>query len=139
VAEFNVDHEFAASADEVWALLGDFGAMASWAPGIEDHSNEGEGIGMVRRLVMAGGVEVRERLEAHDDAARSFSYSILGGAMPVQNYLGTVTVTPTEGGCRVDWGATFDAPDGVPADAISAGASQAYAGMLDFLAQKLGG
>ena len=34
---------------------------------------------------------------------------------------------------RVDWGATFDDPDGIPADAIETAVGGAYSGMLEEL------
>jgi hypothetical protein len=81
---------------------------------------------------------MKERLESLDQSARSLSYSIVEGPMPVQNYLATIQVSPNGEGCRVDWSASFDAPDGVPAEALGNGVSGAYMGMLQALKQKLG-
>ena len=81
-----------ASADRVWELFRDFGGIARISPGIQSCSVEGQGIGAVRTLKM-GGLELRERLEAFDDAGRSLCYAIIGDhPLPFDNYLSTVRV-----------------------------------------------
>ena len=138
MSEISVNQEFKASADAVWKVLADFGGLGDWAPGLEGCELEGEGVGAVRTLRMKGGVVMKERLESLDPAARVFSYSITDGPMPVQNYLATVRVTEAGDTCRVDWGARFDPPEGVPGEAIGKGVSAAYSGMLKALKRKLG-
>jgi len=138
MSEFTVNDTFKASADVVWKEFADFGGIGDWAPGVESCDVEGEGIGSVRTVAMAGGVEMKERLDVFDDAARTLSYAIVGGPLPVSNYLATVKVTEEGDGCRVDWGASFDPPEGVPAEAIGKGVSGAYAGMLKALKARLG-
>ena len=86
---------------------------------------------------MPGGMLIKERLESLDAAARTLTYSIVEGPMPVSNYLATVVVSESGSGCSVDWGASFDAPEGVPADGIGNGIKGAYAGMLKALKAKL--
>lgn len=53
MAEIEETTSIACSPDEVWAALGDFGAIAQWAPNV-GHSclttAQAEGIGMVRRV-----------------------------------------------------------------------------------------
>jgi hypothetical protein len=138
MSEFSVNAEYRASADSVWKELADFGGIGEWAPGMESCKLEGSGVGAVRVLGMPGGAVIKERLEALDDAARSLSYSIIEGPMPVENYLATIKVSEQGSGSRVDWGASFEVPEGVPADAIGAGVSGAYSGMLDALRTRLG-
>jgi hypothetical protein len=133
-----VNQEFQASADTVWKEVADFGGIGEWAPGVESCKLEGEGVGSVRVLGMAGGVVMKERLETLDAAARCLSYAIIEGPMPVENYLATIKVVPVGDGSRVDWGASFDAPEGVPADAVAKGVGGAYSGMLAALKKKLG-
>jgi carbon monoxide dehydrogenase subunit G len=137
MGEFSIDREFTAAADTVFKELADFGGIGDWAPGIEGCTVEGEGVGAVRTIKMGAAV-IKERLESLDESARSFSYSIIEGPMPVQNYLATVTVTGQGDGCRVDWGAKFDLPEGIPEDAVVKGVSGAYGGMLSALKKKLG-
>ena len=138
MGEFTVNAEYRASADAVWKELSDFGGIAQWAPGMESAKLEGSGIGAVRVLGMKGGMVIKERLESLDDSKRCLTYSIVEGPLPVENYLATVKVSEQGSGCRVDWGARFDTPEGVPADAIGKGVEGAYSGMLVALKQRLG-
>lgn len=53
MAEIEETTSIACSPDQVWAALGDFGAIAQWAPNVE-HSclatTQAEGVGAVRRV-----------------------------------------------------------------------------------------
>ncbi len=133
-----VNAEYQATADQVWIVLADFGGLGSWAPGVDSCELEGEGIGSVRSIGMPGGVVMEERLDSLDEAGRTLSYAIIGGPLPVENYVATVKVSEAGGGCRVDWGATFDDPDGIPANAIETAVGGAYSGMLEGLKKHLG-
>ncbi len=128
MGKIELSEEMAAPASAAWEKLADFGGLG-WMPGVEKVEVEGDGIGAVRTIAM-GGMSIKERLEAFDDEGRSLSYSITEGPMPVQNYLATIRVSETGAGCRVDWTASFDLPEGVPADAIEKGLNAAYGGAL---------
>ena len=137
MAEIKIERDFNASASDVWEKLGDF-AELGWMPGVGSVEVEGEGIGAVRSIAM-GAATVVERLEAHDDANRSLSYSITDGPVPVQDYLATISVTEVDSGCHVDWTAKFSTPDGVPAEAVAPALEGAYGGALDALKKLLEG
>jgi len=138
MSEIAVHLDFSSSPDAVWKELADFGGLGAWAPGVESCKLEGSGIGAVRSVAMPGGVVMEERLETLDDETRTLQYAIVGGPMPVSDYLATVKVSETAGGCRVDWGATFTPPEGLPAEAIAGGVEGAYNGMLAALKKHLG-
>ncbi len=139
MGKFEVNEEIAASAAAVWEKIRDFGGIAAWMPGVEKCAVEGEGVGAVRTVSM-GPMEVRERLEALDDTARSLSYSILAGRLPVENYLGTLTVVETgPKSSRVNWSARYDVSDGTPEEGIRDAVSGAYKGSLAALKQRLEG
>jgi len=137
VADMSVDQEYNASPDTLWKLIREFGNL-DWMPGVASCQSEGEGIGALRHITMGDNV-VTERLEAFDDVARSLSYSIQKGPVPVQDYLATMTVSETDGGCRVDWSARFKLPDGIPAEAVTQGLAAAYGGTLKALKKQLDG
>ena len=80
-----------------------------------------------------------ERLEAFDDDARTLSYSIQEGPIPVRDYLATISVSEGEGGCHVDWSARYELPDGVPPEALAKGLQGAYGGALRALKKQLEG
>jgi carbon monoxide dehydrogenase subunit G len=86
-----------APADRVWAVAGDFGGIASWMPGIESCRVEGED-----RIIETMGMTITERLVAKDDARRSLTYSIAGGA-PVESHEAVITVTQSGDASQVTW------------------------------------
>jgi carbon monoxide dehydrogenase subunit G len=95
------------SADDVWKVVGDFAGLASWMPGIEKCTLNGD----VRTIEMAG-MEIGEQLVTRDDAQRSLSYSIVSGPAPVDNHQATITVTPRDSGSHVTWAVEVE-PDGM--------------------------
>jgi carbon monoxide dehydrogenase subunit G len=108
MAEVKVEQEIAASADQVWKLMRDFGGLKAWNPGIDSVEVTGEGVGAVRTIKM-GGITIKERLEHLDDAGRTFRYSIIEGPVPARDYLATVQVE--EAGparTRIVWGSRFE-------------------------------
>lgn len=108
--EVQVIEKFSVSADTVWDLLRDFGGILRWNPGsLESVTVEGEGLGSVRTITLPGGASLQEKLEAFDDAARSFSYSFTGKLLlPLENYLASMTVLPVDdSSCEVRWESTF--------------------------------
>ncbi|MEU3188604.1 SRPBCC family protein [Streptomyces sp. NPDC006923] len=107
--------EIPATADRVWQLVGGFGSLPDWLPFIRS-SVLSEG-GRLRTLATADDEVVVERLEAFDNAGRSYSYSIEQGPFPVTAYLSTITVSEAAGGgaAVVEWSGTFT-PAGVSED-----------------------
>lgn len=86
-----------ASADDVWAVIGDFGGIGDWMPGIESCRVEGDD-----RILETMGMEITERLVSKDDAGRVLTYSITKGA-PVESHQAVITVAPTGSTSRVTW------------------------------------
>ncbi|MER5961429.1 SRPBCC family protein [Streptomyces sp. NPDC002057] len=101
-----------ASPDRVWQLIGGFDSLPDWLPYIPA-SELSEG-GRVRTLANEDGGVIIERLEAFDDKARSYSYSILQAPFPVTGYLSTLSVhaAPGQDTARVEWSGTFT-PNGI--------------------------
>ncbi|MDG2304048.1 MAG: SRPBCC family protein [Candidatus Binatia bacterium] len=112
MGEIRVEEEVDAKPETVWALVREFGGVKEWNDGIDSCEVDGSGIGAVRTLKM-GGIEIQERLEHIDDTGRTFSYSIISGPVPVENYLASMTIhDAAEGKARVTWQGSFD-PKGV--------------------------
>jgi carbon monoxide dehydrogenase subunit G len=97
MAEGAVDVTVGAPPDEVWAKLGDFGGIAEYFPGLESCRLEGDD-----RVIAMFGMEIRERLVARDDAARTLTYSVVAG-VPVDSHRATITVEPDGEGSKVTW------------------------------------
>jgi mxaD protein len=83
--------------DEVWAVVGDFGGVASWMPGVESCHVDGDD-----RFIKMMGIEVVEGLRRRDVSARVIEYGIVGG-VPVGNHLAAITVEPSGEGSHVTW------------------------------------
>ena len=100
-------------ADDVWSVIRPFGHYA-WA-GVESNiviedGKAGDQVGAVRR-VAANGTVLRQRLLAHSDTDRSYTYRFCGAPpFPVQDYEATLRVHPVVADNRafVEWWATFD-------------------------------
>ncbi len=106
-----------ASADRVWNLIGGFDSLPDWLPYIPT-STLSEG-GRVRHLANPDGDAIVERLEAFDQAGRSYTYSILQAPFPVTGYRSTLRVVELDHGARIDWSGAFT-PVGVSDEAASA-------------------
>jgi carbon monoxide dehydrogenase subunit G len=116
-----------ASADDVWAVIGDFGGIGDWMPGIESCRVEGED-----RILNTMGMEITERLVSKDDAGRVLTYSITNGA-PVETHQGVITVTPTGATSQVTWDV-----DATP-DEMAEVMTTIYQQSLEALKAKVGG
>ena len=112
MAQASAKIDIQAPPDRVWQRIGGFGSLPDWLPYIPT-SELSEG-GRVRRLATPSGDTIIERLEAFDNAARSYSYSILRAPFPVTCYRSTLRVLATDSGTgsRVEWSGEFT-PDGV--------------------------
>ncbi|SQF99114.1 Polyketide cyclase / dehydrase and lipid transport [Paucimonas lemoignei] len=104
-------------ADQAWKVLRQFGGIAQWHPGITRSQIEGEladdTVGAIRRLELADGGIIRERLLSLSDSGRTLSYTFEQSPLPLDNYQAQVKVvqTATASQCAVHWSATFDVRD----------------------------
>ncbi|BCF90878.1 SRPBCC family protein [Paraburkholderia largidicola] len=110
--------EIHASPEAVWQLIGGFDSLPDWLPFIP--SSETDEGGRVRRLSTPAGDAIVERLEAFDNSARSYTYSILQAPFPVTGYRSTLRVqTISAESSRVEWFGEFT-PAGVSDEEASA-------------------
>ena len=120
MASVSVNQDLPVPAQMVWTTIGGFNALPDWHPAVENSELEKDGGNTLRRLHLAGGGEIVEKLEQIDDNERLYTYSILSGPLPVANYTATIRVKATAGGCNVEWSSEFD-PAGAPEnDAVAA-------------------
>ncbi|MBV8560195.1 MAG: SRPBCC family protein [Acidimicrobiia bacterium] len=94
--------EIARKPDEVWAVVGDFGGLNAWLPGVESCRLEGDD----RHIAMTG-MEITEHLVGKDEDARRLTYSIAAG-VPVERHEATITVTPDGDRTSVIWDVEVD-------------------------------
>jgi hypothetical protein len=105
--------ELRGSVEEVWAAIGGFNDLPRWHPAVLGSTLDDGG--RVRRLQLADGASLIERLDSFSERERSYGYSIERGPLPVSRYRSLLHVCAPAGGsgCRVEWTGEF-APDGVP-------------------------
>ncbi|MBT3266850.1 SRPBCC family protein [Candidatus Poribacteria bacterium] len=110
MAKVAVTHKFDAAAEDVWALVGGFHTLPNWHPAAVRSTDQSDGNDIVRDLELPDGGHVIERLEEFSNAARSYTYSIIGGVMPVAGYVATLSVFEDDNGASAvaHWTAEFD-------------------------------
>lgn len=103
------------SADQAWKVLREFGGIADWHPAILKSRLEGESgdlrVGEIRRLAIADGAVLRERLTEFDDGGRGLAYVFEESPLPVDGYRAEVRVDEVTGlveQCVVRWSARFE-------------------------------
>ncbi|MGG7671861.1 SRPBCC family protein [Pseudomonas sp. WC2] len=102
------------NAERVWSVLKKFGEISRWHPSIVTSEIEGglaDGLtGCIRKLVLADGGVVRERLLSVDDRVLALSYRFEEAPLPLDNYVATVRlVALTEHRqTLITWVADFD-------------------------------
>jgi hypothetical protein len=133
---------FAQPADEIWAVLRDFGNYTVWVDGVDESRIEegksGDAVGAVRNIRM-GETRVRQRLLAHSDVERFYTYAACEPfRFPVHDFVATIRVTPIVDGNRafVEWSATFDCGEN-ERDHWTAFFARAFAGWLESLRRRL--
>ena len=104
-----------APADAVWAKIRDFNGMPDWYPEVIATSEiedglTGDTVGAVRSFTLGDGTHLREKLLAHSDETRSYTYDFQKTPFDVDNYNATLRVTPVTDGDKafVEWWTTFD-------------------------------
>jgi hypothetical protein len=129
--------QLAASADEVWRLIGGYNALSEWHPAVERSVLE-EG-GRMRRLSLRGGGGLLERLQAFSERERNYAYTIEEGVLPVASYRSTVSVRDrgTARGCEVCWSGEFTPSGASEAEAVGT-IRGVYRAGLDALAKRFG-
>jgi len=98
MAEGKVEVHIERAPEDVWALIADFGGLDTWMAGIESCELDGD-----VRTLQTMGMELKERLVSQDDAARTQSYSLIEGPMPLEHHLATLSVEPDGDGSRFTW------------------------------------
>ena len=111
MAKITIDTKIAAPAEEVWRLVGGWNALPEWHPAVESSAIEDGG--HKRRLKLADGAEITERLEMFDGQAQSYTYSIVASPLPLVDYRSTITVRREGDMSTIEWSTTFK-PLGVP-------------------------
>ena len=131
---------FEASAADVWAVVREFGRLDEWLPPVVGCETDREGIGALRTLTLADGAVIVERLEAHDDEARTLTYSMTdAGPMPLVDYVSTIEVRANaDGTATMRWLGSFGV-SGADESEVVGSIEGLYRTGLDSVAAKLAG
>jgi hypothetical protein len=124
--------------DQAWRLIGGFNALPEWHPAVE--KSELQDGGRLRKLQIAGGATLVERLEKFSENDHSYSYSIEQGPLPVAQYTSTIRLRqePGKPGCVVEWSSEFK-PQGAPETDAVAAIQGIYQAGFDNLKKMFGG
>jgi hypothetical protein len=104
---------FEQTADQVWAVIRDFNSYTVWVASVTESRIEegksGDAVGAIRNFVEYG-THIRQRLLAHSDLERFYTYESCEPLGVITYYQGTGRVTPIVDGNRafVEWSVTFD-------------------------------
>ena len=126
----------AATPAQVWQLIGGFNGLPDWLPYIPSSTLSAGG--RIRHLANPAGDVIVEQLEAYDNTARRYSYSILQAPFPASDYLSTLQVEPIAGSehARVTWSGRFT-PVGVSEQEVTDLFHGIYVAGLEALPQTL--
>jgi hypothetical protein len=106
MAQASQSIEIAAAADRVWGVVGGFDNLPLWLK-IVRRSNLEDG-GRVRRLDVADGLVVVERLLSFDEAAMRLTYAHVEAPDPVTDYVAIMAVADLGADrSRVTWSSHF--------------------------------
>ena len=127
-----------ASPADVWSAIGDFDGLDAWHPAVAVSESSHDGTDRIRKLTLGDGSVIVERLDSHDDDARSYTYTILdAGPLPVQNYQSTIKVTTDGSNARVTWSSKFE-PHGAPEADAQGAIAGVYTGGFAALVERFG-
>lgn len=101
-----------AAPDTVWKMVGGFNELDMWHPVVVNSILNGEGMkaGDIRVLTLGNGAKITEKLVAHSDSKKTYTYAITESPLPVMDYVSTITVSGSEAGKSiVEWKSTFNA------------------------------
>jgi uncharacterized protein YndB with AHSA1/START domain len=107
--KFSISTKLAVPADAVWQIVSQFDGLPDWHPAVESSEVEpAPGGGTLRRIKLAGGTIVVERLTQLDESGRVFGYEVLEGPPPFKNHRARFRVKDADEGCEVEWTAEFE-------------------------------
>jgi hypothetical protein len=112
----------ATSPDKVWKTIGGFCGIGDWHPVVEKCVLSKKGGKEERTLSLKGGGTIVEQEQSRDDKKMDYTYTILSGPLPVEDYKSTIMVEKDGSGSKVTWTGNFKAkgaPDDKAKDAIA--------------------
>jgi mxaD protein len=122
--------------EEVWAILGDLGAVTRWVPGVASARMEG----MRRICSLEDGGEIYEEISDFSDKRRRFRYEQQVHPLGLKRSVGALAVEPrANGSSRVVWNAELEFADAAEETKFLGMLEQGYAGALHRLKEVVEG
>jgi uncharacterized protein YndB with AHSA1/START domain len=116
--------------EEVWAILGDLGAVTRWVPGVTSARMEGTR----RTCTMEDGGEIHEQIADFSGERRRYGYEQTVHPLGFKRSVGALAVEPhANGSSRVVWNAELEFADPAQETRFLAMLEQGYAGALNRL------
>lgn len=138
MARIKLETRLAVAPDLLWKAIG-FDALASWHPSVESSETDGEGKGAVRRLKIAGGPTIVERLEHVSERERVYRYSVVDSPLPVSACSSEIRIRDNgDGTSTVEWSGEFEPKGNTGAD-VARTLRDLYQTGLDNLKRLYGG
>jgi hypothetical protein len=108
------------SVDAVWQKIGDFCGISQWHPAIAKCELSADK--KDRTLTLKGGGTIVEHLVRWSDKRHSYTYKIVSGPLPVENYESTLRVSAAKSGSGsvISWRGHYAAKGASDADAKKA-------------------
>lgn len=134
MANIEVSKAFDADAETVWRTIGDPAGVAAWIPALAQAHMDDD----IRHVVFTDGQPARERIVAHSDSDRSYTYQYIDGPLPLEHYESTISVVDLDGaGSKVSWSAEFRAASPQVEAELNTGIGEIYSGALEELSTQL--
>ncbi|WP_193368970.1 SRPBCC family protein [Pelagibius marinus] len=124
--------------EQLWRIISDFAAPNRWNPLAQILACDGDRVGSIRRVQLAGAGVFVERLDRRDDGQRIYSYAIVESPLPISNASVEVRVTDNDDEtATIEWTGTFDSE--VLNEFLAVRSfQQVYQGVLDNLVWSVG-
>lgn len=114
-----VQKVIAASASEIWSVVGDFNGLPAYLGVLQSSYLVDSGSNKFRIVTFADGVTTSvERLDHLDESNYAMTYSAMGSPFGLTNYVGRIAVLPKGDTSLVTWSVAY-IPLGDPAEAQS--------------------
>lgn len=139
MAQIQWEQDIASSATKAWRVFSDFGEFLVWNQLDVGMEVSGDGIGMVRTLVIEGFGRVGERLDLLDHDTLSQHYTLVEGEpLGMQTYSAQIQIKPIdEHNCRIYWDGTFTVASDTDEAKVGKSLLGSYQGMSSSLAAYL--
>ena len=96
--------------ERIWGIVKDFGSLHRWHPGFTDtelaRGANGKP-GALRIVTMKDGLRVSDELLQYSESTRRYRYRMVASSLPVESYIGTISVRSKNRASIVTWNVNF--------------------------------